>query len=126
MTREEFLSAISKKGNFVFPLDWYAEYFCDASDAEIGQIMRAICEYCLTGDLQRFDDRGLNVICKAMSIGIWKTTEAYIERCEQNRESGRKGGRAKAENQRQNDNPDDSDTWREEMQRLRIEKGGTF
>lgn len=126
MTREEMTAAIVKKQNFVFDISWYEQYFVDATDSEIGQIMRAICEYALTGELRRFDDRGLNVICRSMAIGIQKRTETYISRCEQNRESGRKGGKAKAENQRQNDIPDDSDAWEEEMRRLRIEKGGAF
>ena len=126
MTSEEFIAAIEKKGNFIFELSWYYDYFRDTTDKEFGQIMRAVCEFTLSGNLQDFEDRGLNIIARAMKTGIEKRTESYINQCEQRRENGRKGGKAKAENQRQNDIHDDMDSFAEDMQRLRIQKGGTF
>lgn len=126
MTSEEIRAAIEKKGNFIFELSWYYEFFRDTTDEEFGKIMRAICEFAFSGELQELHDRGLNVIARAMKTGIEKRTESYINQCEQRRENGRKGGKAKADNQRQNDIHDDMDSFAEDMQRLRIQKGGPF
>lgn len=126
MTKEEFIKASEKKHDFIFDLSWYEEFFRDTTDEEFGKIMRAVCEFTISGELQDLQDRGLNVIARAMRAGIEKRTESYIIQCAQRRENGRKGGKAKAENQRQNDIHDDWDSWAEDMQRLRMQKGGTF
>ncbi len=105
MTNAEFVDAVAKKGNFIFCLSWFEQYFTsDVSDEEIGIIMRAVRKYCETGETIDLNDRGLNVILKTICIGIWKTTESYIETCDRRRQAGSKGGTKKAENQRGQNN----------------------
>lgn len=111
MTSEEFIAAIEKKGNFIFELSWYYDYFRDTTDKEFGQIMRAVCEFTLSGNLQDFEDRGLNIIARAMKTGIEKQTEGYIKRCNQNAKNGAKGGEAKAQKRNHDELTEKNDWW---------------
>ena len=76
------------------------DVLCDLTDPGIGRVMRATFAYMKTGEkpVCRVADRlALNVLIGSVN----RCNEAYVKKCEVNRESGRKGGLAAQKKRRE-------------------------
>ena len=67
----------------------------DLSDEEFGQLMRAVFKYAENGEKPTFSDRTMKACWKPIAQSVKRTQQAYENKCERNRENGRKGGRPK-------------------------------
>ncbi len=85
--------AKTEKRSFVLHYDLEAQTAI-LSDAQLGRLLRAVFAYEIRGEFPELDDDGMLLMC----FQFVKTTldinrQKYEERCEQNAENGKKGGR---------------------------------
>lgn len=82
------------KKSFIAYTDWLDN--CeDLSDEEFGQLMRAVMKYAKDGEKPAFADRVMRACWNPIRQAIDRAGESYEQRCERNRQNGKKGGRPK-------------------------------
>ena len=82
------------KDSFIAYFEW--DDNCeDLSDEEFGIIMRAVFKYAKNGEKPTFSDRVMKACWKPIMQSVLRTQRAYEDKCEKNRENGKKGGRPK-------------------------------
>ena len=84
------------KSSFLMYLD-YEEQFTLLSDAEIGQLMRAIMKYEKTRELSELDGM-VKMAFSFIKTQLDRDREKYESKCEKNKLNGKRGGRPKKEN----------------------------
>lgn len=91
------MSEKNEKKSFVVYTDWEEalKYF---SDAEAGEIFRALFQYVKDGTTPEFSHNSLNAVFSFMRSALDRDLIAYEERCRKNKENGAKGGRPKKPN----------------------------
>lgn len=82
------------KDTFIVYDEWL-EHCEDLTDEEFGQLMRGLFKYKQTGEEPLFVDRALRACWKPIKSTFDRTSGAYADKCETNRENGKKGGRPK-------------------------------
>ena len=82
------------KKSFVVYMDW-EEALSFFSDAEVGEIFRALFQYTKNGVVPEFSHHSLNAVFSFMRSALDRDLIAYEKRCQKNRENGAKGGRPK-------------------------------
>ena len=87
------------KDSFIFHLE-NAEDLEDLTLEEQGMILQAMIEYSRTGKQPHFEDRALRSVWRPIFRRLKADKEAYEEKCESNRENGKKGGRPPKEENR--------------------------
>ena len=87
----------SNKKSFVVYMDW-EEALSYFSDAETGEIFRALFQYAKNGTMPEFSHNSLNAVFSFMKSTLDRDLKAYEERCRKNKENGSKGGRPKKPN----------------------------
>lgn len=90
------------KNSFLIYTD-YEEQFNLLTDAEIGQLMRAIIKYEKTKEEPKLDGM-LKMAFSFIKTQLDRDREKYEAKCEKNRENAKKGGRPK-KNQTDNEKP---------------------
>lgn len=95
------------KNSFLIYLD-YEEQFNLLTDAQVGQLMRAIIKYEKTQEIPELDGM-LKIAFSFIKSQLDRDREKYNSRCEKNRENGAKGGRPK---KKQEDNSESEKTER--------------
>lgn len=83
------------KDNFLLPKGKYRS-FQSMDDSEAGKLIKAIYSYAVTGEpdtREIFADRFLCATFEEIKDYIDSNEEKYKDRCETNRENGKKGGR---------------------------------
>jgi len=93
--REKEKREIMDKESFILFLE-HEEIFSSLTDKQAGQLIKAIFEYERTKEIPQLD-RILKVAFVTIKKILDKNREKYIERCEKNKENGKKGGRPKKE-----------------------------
>lgn len=91
------------KDTFIFRERWFEEKFDELDDREVVAILKAVIKTHQTGemvDLQG-EDRLVRVAYREIIADIMETDAKYEETCQKRRESGRRGGLAKAANTQQ-------------------------
>lgn len=91
------MSEQNKKKSFVVYTDW-EESLSYFSDAEAGEIFRALFQYVKDGTTPEFSHHSLNAVFSFMRSALDRDLIAYEERCKKNKENGSKGGRPKKPN----------------------------
>ena len=81
------------KSSFLIYLD-YKEQFELLTDAELGQLLRAIMLYEETGEIAELSGM-LKMAFSFIKTQLDKDRQKYEEKCEKNRENAKKGGRHK-------------------------------
>ena len=87
----------TEKKSFVIYNDW-EEALSFFTDAETGEIFRALFRYAKDGELPEFSHNSLNAVFSFMRSALDRDRKAYEARCQKNRENGSKGGRPKKPN----------------------------
>lgn len=87
----------NKKKSFVVYSDW-EEALSYFTDAEAGEIFRALFQYAKDGKMPEFSHNSLNAVFSFMKSALDRDKKAYEARCQKNRENGGKGGRPKKAN----------------------------
>ena len=64
------------KKSFVAYLSWF-DALEEYSDAEVGQLMRALARYAKTGEKPEFSDRGMRVNWKFMCSDVKRASEKW-------------------------------------------------
>lgn len=80
------------KNSFLMYLD-YEEQFNLLTDEQIGQLMRAIIKYEKTRQVPELVDGMVKMSFSFIKTQLDKDREKYNQKCEENRENGKKGGR---------------------------------
>ena len=83
-----------KKDSFVAYVGW-SESTETLSDAQAGQLFRAVFRYTATGEAVVIDDPAVAMAFQFIRRDIDRDARLYNERCEANRENGSMGGRPK-------------------------------
>lgn len=84
------------KDSMIYLFEW--DDMCeDLTDEEYGKLIRAVSKYAQTGEKSTFSDRMVKSNFKTMIKATDRFSSKYEEKCEKNRENGKKGGRPKAE-----------------------------
>jgi len=84
------------KDSMIYLFEW--DEMCeDLTDEEYGQLIRAVSKYAQTGEKTTFKDRMLRSNFKTMIKATDRFSAKYAEKCEKNRENGKRGGRPKEE-----------------------------
>ena len=86
----------NRQNSFMFYLDQF-DRFSYLSDEECGQMINAIIAYAKTGEAKEFADRSMRIIFDEFKKELDMDAEKYEQKCEANRENGKKGGRPKKE-----------------------------
>lgn len=88
----------SSKKSFVVYMDW-EEALSYFSDAETGEIFRALFQYAKNGTMPEFSHNSLNAVFSFMKSALDRDLIAYEAKCKKNKENGAKGGRPKKPNE---------------------------
>ena len=80
--------AKDEKKSFVAYLDWF-DALEEYTDAEVGQLMRALAKYVRTGEKSTFSDRGMRGNFRFMCNGVDSATEKYENVKQKRREAGK-------------------------------------
>ena len=80
--------AKDEKKSFVAYLDWF-DALEEYTDAEVGQLMRALAKYVRTGEKPTFSDRGMRGNFRFMCNGVDSATEKYENVKQKRREAGK-------------------------------------
>ena len=80
--------AKEEKKSFVVYLDWF-DALEEYTDAEVGQLMRALAKYVRTGEKPTFSDRGMRGNFRFMCNGVDSATEKYENVKQKRREAGK-------------------------------------
>lgn len=83
------------KNSFLIYLD-YEEQFNLLTDAEVGQLMRAIMQYEKTQEIPELNGV-LKMAFSFMKTQLDRDREKYQAKCRKNKENGARGGRPKKE-----------------------------
>ena len=75
----------------------YLEPVEELSDAQAGELMKAVMRYSVTGELPETEDQAVTILFMLMKSYIDRNQKAYEETCRRNRENGKRGGRPKTE-----------------------------
>ena len=95
------------KDTFIFREKWFEEKFNVLTDAEIVLILKSVIKTHQTGEIVNpSDDRLVTVTYREIIADIMETDARYEETCQKRRESGRRGGLAKAANTQQTETED--------------------
>ena len=77
-----------EKKSFVAYLDWF-DALEEYTDAEVGQLMRALAKYVRTGEKPTFSDRGMRGNFRFMCNGVDSAAEKYENVKQKRREAGK-------------------------------------
>ena len=80
--------AKEEKKSFVAYLDWF-DALEEYTDAEVGQLMRALAKHVRTGEKPTFSDRGMRGNFRFMCNGVDSATEKYENVKQKRREAGK-------------------------------------
>nr|DAI82315.1 MAG TPA: Replication initiation and membrane attachment [Caudoviricetes sp.] len=80
--------AKEEKKSFVAYLDWF-DALEEYTDAEVGQLMRALAKYVRTGEKPTFSDRGMRGNFRFMCNGVDSAAEKYENVKQKRREAGK-------------------------------------
>lgn len=80
--------AKGEKKSFVVYLDWF-DALEEYTDAEVGQLMRALAKYVRTGEKPTFSDRGMRGNFRFMCNGVDSAAEKYENVKQKRREAGK-------------------------------------
>ena len=80
--------AKEEKKSFVVYLDWF-DALEEYTDAEVGQLMRALTKYVRTGEKPTFSDRGMRGNFRFMCNGVDSAAEKYENVKQKRREAGK-------------------------------------
>ena len=80
--------AKEEKKSFVVYLDWF-DALEEYTDAEVGQLMRALAKHVRTGENPTFSDRGMRGNFRFMCNGVDSATEKYESVKQKRREAGK-------------------------------------
>lgn len=82
------------KDSYIMHCD-YDDHFKILTNAELGQLIRDVNNYVKNGVLPQYTekDRVLNMAFSFMKTNIDIETEKYLDKCEKNKQNGRRGGR---------------------------------
>ena len=80
--------AKDEKKSFVVYLDWF-DALEEYTDAEVGQLMRALAKHVRTGENPTFSDRGMRGNFRFMCNGVDSATEKYENVKQKRREAGK-------------------------------------
>ncbi len=69
------------------------EQTADFTDAQLGQLMRAVFAYEKRGELVNLSDPVIETAFRFLRVQLRENSEKYERRCEANRENEAKGGR---------------------------------
>lgn len=78
------------KKSFVAYLSWF-DALEEYSDAEVGQLMRALARYVKTGEEPEFSDRGMRGNWKFMCIDVKRASEKWDETRKKRSNAGKRG-----------------------------------
>lgn len=78
------------KKSFVAYLSWF-DALEEYSDAEVGQLMRALARYAKTGEEPEFSDRGMRVNWKFMCSDVKRASEKWDETRKKRSNAGKRG-----------------------------------
>lgn len=78
------------KKSFVAYLSWF-DALEEYSDAEVGQLMRALARYAKTGEKPEFSDRGMRVNWKFMCSDVKRASEKWDETRKKRSNAGKRG-----------------------------------
>lgn len=82
--------AKDEKKSFVVYLDWF-DALEEYSDAEVGQLMRALARYVQTGEEPEFTDRGMRGNWKFMCGDVKRASDKWDETRKKRSEAGKRG-----------------------------------
>lgn len=82
--------AQNDKKSFVAYLSWF-DALEEYSDAEVGQLMRALARYAKTGEKPEFSDRGMRVNWKFMCSDVKRASEKWDETRKKRSNAGKRG-----------------------------------
>ena len=80
--------AKDEKKSFVVYLDWF-DALEEYTDAEVGQLMRALAKHVRTGEKPTFSDRGMRGNFRFMCNGVDSAAEKYENVKQKRREAGK-------------------------------------
>lgn len=78
------------KKSFVAYLEWF-DALEEYSDAEVGQLMRALARYAKTGEEPEFSDRGMRGSWKFMRSDVKRASDKWDETRKKRSEAGKRG-----------------------------------
>ena len=78
------------KKSFVAYLSWF-DALEEYSDAEVGQLMRALARYAKTGEEPEFSDRGMRGNWKFMCSDVKRASEKWDETRKKRSNAGKRG-----------------------------------
>lgn len=78
------------KKSFVAYLEWF-DALEEYSDAEVGQLMRALARYARTGEEPEFSDRGMRGSWKFMRSDVKRASDKWDETRKKRSEAGKRG-----------------------------------
>lgn len=81
-----------KKKSFIIRLE-NIEQFNMLTDEQCGKLLKAMCRYVDTGEVETFQDKIVSFAFSFLKGQIDRDTEKYEEMCTKNAENGKKGGR---------------------------------
>lgn len=102
------------KKSFVAYLSWF-DALEEYSDAEVGQLMRALARYAKTGEEPEFSDRGMRGLWRSMKDGVDKDFSKYREKSQKSSEAAK----ARWEKQTQKDDVSDVQTDANALREMR-------
>lgn len=83
-----------KKKSFIIRLE-NIEQFNMLTDEQCGKLLKAMCRYVDTGEVENFNDTMVSFAFSFLKGQIDRDAEKYEEMCTKNAENGKKGGRPK-------------------------------
>ena len=83
-----------KKKSFIIRLE-NIEQFNMLTDEQCGKLLKAMCRYVDTGEVENFHDKMVSFAFSFLKGQIDRDAEKYEEMCTKNAENGKKGGRPK-------------------------------
>ena len=89
---------ISRKSFLVY-FDWEAP-LQELNNEELGELFRAMFIYAKYGELLDFEHRSLKLVFGFIKSAIERDKASYEDKCRKNAENGSKGGKKKAEKER--------------------------
>ena len=88
------------KKSFLVYFDWEAP-LQELNNEELGELFRAMFIYAKYGEEIELEHRSLKLVFGFIKSAIDRDKAAYTEKCRKNAENGSKGGKKKAEKERE-------------------------
>lgn len=90
----------TNRKSFLIYFDWEAP-LQELNNEELGELFRAIFIYAKYGKEIEFEHRSLKLVFGFIKSALERDRASYEEKCKKNAENGAKGGKKKAQKQRE-------------------------